>query len=122
MNCCTFRGKNFHTCIVSPVYSDVAAVHQVILYLNTKYKMNLSKSQCKTDKMSKYTIINIHDTVAIRRNPTCYFPIDREPVFAEHEEDNNDSESVHDYCRVVVFFSTIVLVSIVLHELGRTIF
>jgi hypothetical protein len=68
--------------------------------------------------MSKYTIINMHDTVAIRRNPpTCYSSIEREPVFID-----NDSESVRDYCQVVVFFVSIVLVSITLRELGTMIF
>lgn len=72
--------------------------------------------------MSKYTIINMHDTVAIRRNPpTCYSSIDREPVFIDDKEDN-DSESVRDYCQVVVFFVSIVLVSIALRELGTMIF
>jgi hypothetical protein len=68
--------------------------------------------------MSKYTIINMHDTVAIRRNPpTCYSSIEREPVFID-----NDSESVRDYCQVVAFFVSIVLVSITLRELVMTIF
>jgi hypothetical protein len=72
-------------------------------------------------KMSKYTIINIHDTIAIRRNPsTCYSSIDREPVFIDDKD--NESESVHDYCQVVAFFISIVLVSIVLRKLGTTIF
>jgi hypothetical protein len=67
--------------------------------------------------MSKYTIINMHDTVAIRRNPpTCYSSIEREPVFID-----NDSESVRDYCQVVVFFVSIVLVSIALHGIVMTI-